>query len=82
MPRNGARTTKLWGAQRSTKLAFRSADFVLPENLLFPALVNIGCNYVVLKQWIYSTAQYFSGLSYPEKIAEIETAFQREFLGD
>ena len=31
-------STKLWGAQRSTELAFRSTDFHVPENLIFLAL--------------------------------------------
>ena len=31
-------STKLWGAQRSTELAFRSTDFHAPENLIFLAL--------------------------------------------
>ena len=37
---NATRSTKLRGAQHSPKLAFRSIDFCLPENLIFPALVK------------------------------------------
>ena len=32
------RSTKLRGAQRSFELTFRSTDFHVPENLLFPSL--------------------------------------------
>ena len=38
LPSNVTRSVKLRGAQRSPELAFRSTDFRLPENLIFPAL--------------------------------------------
>ena len=36
-------STKLRGAQHSLELAFRSTDFRVPENLIFPALFHIVC---------------------------------------
>ena len=38
VPPNVTRNTKLQGTQRSPELRFRSADFGLLENLIFPAL--------------------------------------------
>ena len=38
------RSTKLWGAQRSSELAFRSMGFCVPEDLILPALF-VGLNY-------------------------------------
>ena len=35
---NVTRCTKLRGAQRSPEIAFRSTDFCVLENLIFPAL--------------------------------------------
>ena len=35
VPHNVTRSTKLRGAQRSPELAFRGADFRVPENLMF-----------------------------------------------
>ena len=35
---NVTRTTKLRGAEHSPELAFRSTDFRVPGNLIFPAL--------------------------------------------
>ena len=40
------------------------------------------CNCAVLKPWIYSAAQYFSELYFLEENAEIEPAFQWEYLED
>ena len=36
---NSTRRTKLRGAQCSPEFAFRSTDFCVPENLIFPVLV-------------------------------------------
>ena len=53
VPTNNTRSAKLRGAQRSPELVFRSADLLLPENLIFPALIRLpnfiffnvtGCN--------------------------------------
>ena len=41
VPPNATRNTKLRGAQRSPELAFRSTDFHLPENVIFPVLMSI-----------------------------------------
>ena len=38
IPANVTRSTKLQGAQRSLQHVFRSTDFSVPENLIFPAL--------------------------------------------
>ena len=38
---NVTRSTKLWGAQCSPELSFRSTGFCVPENLLFPALMYV-----------------------------------------
>ena len=38
-------STKLWCAQYSPELAFRNTDFCLPENLIFPALIQLHCYY-------------------------------------
>ena len=38
VPPNVTRSMELRGAQRSYELAFRSRDFCVPENLIFPAL--------------------------------------------
>ena len=40
-PRNVTGSTKLWRAQCSPELAFRSTDFRVPENLIFPALLTV-----------------------------------------
>ena len=37
---NITKSKNLRGAQRSPEFAFRSTDFCVPENLLFPALAN------------------------------------------
>ena len=39
VPANGTTRTKSRGAQRSPEFAFRSMDFSVPENLIFPVLV-------------------------------------------
>ena len=36
-----SRSTKLRGAQSSSKLGLRSKDFRAPENLIFPALLRV-----------------------------------------
>ena len=38
LPQNIKRSTKLRGAKRSPELTFRSMEFHIPENLIFPAL--------------------------------------------
>ena len=38
VPTNTRRSTKLHGTQRSPELAFRSIDFCIPENQIFPVL--------------------------------------------
>ena len=38
VPLNVTRSTKLEGAQCSPEIAFRSMDFCVPENIIFPAL--------------------------------------------
>ena len=38
VPHSVTRSTKLQGSQCSPKLAFRSTDFLVPENLIFSAL--------------------------------------------
>ena len=37
VPPNVTRSTKLSGTQHALELAFRSRDFHVPENLIFPA---------------------------------------------
>ena len=38
---NVTRSAKLQGTQRSPELAFRSTDFLVPENLILPATLEI-----------------------------------------
>ena len=40
VPPNDTRSTKLQGTQCSPELAFRSADFHVPENLIFQPCVH------------------------------------------
>ena len=42
VPPNVTRSRILWGPQRSPELAFRSTDFCVAENLIFPALFSAG----------------------------------------
>ena len=49
VPPNVTRSTKLRGAQRSPEIAFRSTDFCVPKNLIFPALYSdVGTHWVAL----------------------------------
>ena len=41
VPPNVTRSRKVRGAQHSPQLAFRSTDFYVPENLIFPALIPL-----------------------------------------
>ena len=41
VPTNNTRSTKLRDAQRSPELVFRRTDLLLPENLIFPALIRL-----------------------------------------
>ena len=41
VPPSVTRSAKLRGAQRSPELSFRSTNFCVPENLLFPAVCSI-----------------------------------------
>ena len=41
VPPNVTRSTKLRGGQRSRELAFKSTDFLVPENLIFLALLLV-----------------------------------------
>ena len=41
VPPNVTRSTKLWGAQCSPELAFRSTDIRVPANLIFLAMFSI-----------------------------------------
>ena len=47
VPPNITRSTKLWDAQRSSELTFRSKDFV-PESLFFPVLKKAESNFLIL----------------------------------
>ena len=38
---NATRSTELGGAQCSPELAFGSTEFLVPENLIFPALLEV-----------------------------------------
>ena len=42
VPPNVTRSIILWGPQRSPELAFRSTDFCVAENLIFPARFSAG----------------------------------------
>ena len=42
VPPNITRSTKLRGAQRFPKLAFKSKDFRVPQNLIFLAMASCG----------------------------------------
>ena len=52
VPSNCARSIKLRGAQRSPEILLGAQTFVY-QKTIFPALVNISCNFVELKQLIY-----------------------------
>ena len=46
---NVTRSTKLRGAQHSLELAFRSKDFRVSENLIFPVLTRVLCMAILNK---------------------------------
>ena len=50
VPPNVTGSTKLRGAQRSPKLSFRSTDFRVPENLIFPALVILSLDLILFEK--------------------------------
>ena len=51
VPPNATRSTKLSGTQHALELAFRSTDFHVPENLIFPALAG-GLGALGAHQWV------------------------------
>ena len=57
VPPNVTRSTKLRGAQHFPKLTFRSTDFCVPENLIFPALYLTLFPVTSLKRFLQSCFQ-------------------------
>ena len=50
---NVTKSTKLQGAQCSPELAFRSTDFQVAENLIFPTQILDACDHLCLGMSIY-----------------------------
>ena len=61
---NIIRSTKLQGAQHSPELSFRSTDFRVPENQIFPALIifftRINSNKITISFFSNASCLFFS----------------------
>ena len=51
IPSNVTSSTKLWGTQCYPKFAFRSTDFRVPENLIFPAMDAPPPSHPPIEKW-------------------------------